>query len=183
MFWRSLIALESVWRWAQIYEVGRRSLAWQKLPLKPREEFVIGGCRPEGNSLELILIGYYEMGSLLFAAKARAGLNPRSRLDLFRVLKRLVVSKCPFTNLPTSKRGHWGEGVTAEDMKDYVWVKPTLVAEIKFTEWTSGGVLRHAEFAGIRGDKEAEEVVREIRSPKSEIRKRSEGRSTNGFED
>jgi len=144
-----------------VYEPGRRSLAWQKLPLKPKQEFVIGGYRPEAGTLELILVGFYEDGKVLFAGKARQGLNPRTRLDLFRALRPLVIAKCPFTNLPTSKRGHWGEGVTAEDMKDYVWVKPKSVAEIKFTEWTTGGVLRHAEFARVRQDKEALEVVKE----------------------
>jgi bifunctional non-homologous end joining protein LigD len=52
-----------------VYEPGRRSLAWQKLPRKPKQEFVIGGYRPEGSALELILVGYYEKNKLLFAAK------------------------------------------------------------------------------------------------------------------
>jgi len=144
-----------------VYEPGRRSLAWQKLPLKPRQEFVIGGYRPEPGGLELILVGYYEGGSLLFAGKARQGLNPAKRNQLLKILKPLAMAKCPFANLPNSRRGHWGEGVTAEDMKDYVWVKPKIVAEIKFTEWTTGDVLRHAEFAGLRDDKDPLEVVRE----------------------
>ena len=144
-----------------VYEPGRRSYAWQKLPLKPGQEFVIGGYRPAGGSLELLLVGFYEKGSLLFAGKARQGLNPGNRRQLLKVLKPLATGKCPFTNLPTGRRGHWGEGVAAEDMENYIWVKPRVVAGVKFTEWTSGGVLRHAEFAGLRDDKPPDEVVRE----------------------
>jgi bifunctional non-homologous end joining protein LigD len=54
-----------------------------------------------------------------------------------------------------------GEGVTAEGMKDYVWPKPEIVAEIKFTEWTTGSVLRHPEFIDLRDDIPAKEVFRE----------------------
>lgn len=64
-------------------------------------------------------------------------------------------------DLPTSKAGHWGEGVTAEEMGDYTWVQPQAVADIKFAEWTVGEVLRHAEFAGLRDDKDPKEVMRE----------------------
>jgi bifunctional non-homologous end joining protein LigD len=73
----------------------------------------------------------------------------------------LAVQKCPFADLPTSRSGHWGEGVIAEEMGDYVWLKPKVVAEIKFAEWTSGGVLRHAEFVSLRDDKDPKEIVRE----------------------
>jgi bifunctional non-homologous end joining protein LigD len=133
------------------YEAGRRSLAWQKLPLKPKEEFVIGGYRPERGTLELIVVGFYERGKLLFAGKVSGGLNPGVRRKLLSVLKPLSSGRCPFVNLPSSGKGHFGEGVTAEEMGDYVWVKPEVVAEIRFTEWTSGGVLRHAEFVGLEG--------------------------------
>jgi bifunctional non-homologous end joining protein LigD len=149
-----------------IYEPGRRSPNWQKLPLKPKQEFVIGGYRPEAASLDLILVGYYdEKTNLLFAGKVRQGLNPKIRKDLLKILKPLTTAKCPFINLPTGKTGHWGEGVTAEDMANYIWVKPQLVAEIKFTEWTSGNVLRHAEYAGLRDDKEPLEVIKELSPP------------------
>jgi bifunctional non-homologous end joining protein LigD len=144
-----------------IYQSGRRSLAWQKLPLKPKQEFVIGGYRPEGGNLELILVGHYEKGTLLFAGKVRQALNPRKRKDLLTILKPLATPQCPFANLPSSGTGHWGEGVTAEDMGNYVWVKPQLVAQVKFTEWTTGGVLRHAEFGGLRDEKTPDEVIRE----------------------
>jgi bifunctional non-homologous end joining protein LigD len=130
-----------------VYEPGRRSLAWQKLPLKPKQELVIGGYRPQGNALELILVGYY--------------MDPSTRRKLLTILKPLSTARCPFANLPSSHTGHWGEGITAEDMKDYIWLKPEIVAEIKFTEWTSGSVLRHPEFVDLRDDKSAKEVSKE----------------------
>jgi bifunctional non-homologous end joining protein LigD len=76
-------------------------------------------------------------------------------------LKPLATPNCPFANLPSAKTGHWGEGVTAEDMKNYVWLKPEIVAEIKFTEWTTGSVQRHPEFIDLRDDKSPKEVIRE----------------------
>jgi ATP-dependent DNA ligase len=65
-----------------------------------------------------------------------------------------------FVNLPG--RRQFGEGITAEEMDDYAWVRPTVVADVKFTEWTGGGVLRHPEFVALREDKEPREVVREL---------------------
>ena len=73
----------------------------------------------------------------------------------------MKIDKCPFADLPTGKTGHWGEGVTEEDMKVLKWVKPMLVAEIAFTEWTRDGHLRHSAFVGMRTDKDARSVVRE----------------------
>ncbi len=143
------------------YEPGNRSKQWLKLPLKPNQDFVIGAFRPEGKRLELLLVGYFENHQLLFAGKVHQGLNPANRRALLKVLQPLAVEKCPFANLPTSKRGPWGEGVTAEEMGDYVWLRPETVAEIKFAEWTKGGVLRHAEFARVRDDKDPQEVTRE----------------------
>jgi bifunctional non-homologous end joining protein LigD len=64
-------------------------------------------------------------------------------------LKPLATGKCPFANLPTTKSGHWREGVTADEMGDYIWLRPEIEAEIKFAEWTKGGVLRHAEFVTL----------------------------------
>jgi len=122
---------------------------------------VVGGYRPEGSNLELVLVGYYEKKEFLFAGKVRNGLNPATRRKILTILRPLSTAQCPFANLPSSRTGHWGEGVTAEDMKDYVWLKPEVVAEIKFTEWTAGGVLRHAEFIYLRDDKSPQEVSRE----------------------
>jgi DNA ligase D-like protein (predicted ligase) len=143
------------------YKPGQRTDLWLKLPLKPSQDFVIGGFRMDGKRLELLLVGRFENDRLLFAGKVHQGLNPANRRALLRVLQPLQAEKCPFANLPTSKSGHWGEGVTAEEMGDYIWLRPEMVAEIRFAEWTTGGVLRHAEFAGLRDDKKPTEALNE----------------------
>ena len=143
------------------YEAGKRSGVWQKFKVQLRQEFVIGGYKPENRNFQSIVVGYYENRKLRFAARVRAGFTTTQRAALFELLRPLKVEKCPFTDLPSSRTGHWGEGVTVEDMKILKWVKPTLVAEIAFTEWTRDGNLRHSAFVGLRTDKDARDVVRE----------------------
>jgi bifunctional non-homologous end joining protein LigD len=143
------------------YESGKRSGVWQKFKLQQRQEFVIGGYKPENNNFQSIVVGYYEKKKLRFAARVRAGFTAAQRAALFELLRPLKTETCRFADLPSGKSGHWGEGVTAEDMKALRWVKPRLVAEIAFTEWTRDGHLRHSAFAGLRTDKDARSVVRE----------------------
>lgn len=143
------------------YEGGKRSGVWQKFKVQLRQEFVIGGYKPENRNFQSIVVGYYENKKLRFAARVRAGFTAAQRAALFEILHPLKVEKCPFTDLPSSRTGHWGEGVTVQDMKVLKWVKPTLVAEIAFTEWTRDGNLRHSAFVGLRTDKDARAVVRE----------------------
>ncbi len=143
------------------YEPGKRSGAWQKFKVQHRQEFVIGGYKPENRTFQSIVVGYYENKKLRFGGRVRSGFTAAQRAVVFELLEPLKVEKCPFADLPTGKTGHWGEGVTEEDMKVLKWVKPTLVAEIAFTEWTREGHLRHSAFVGMRTDKEARSVVRE----------------------
>jgi bifunctional non-homologous end joining protein LigD len=89
-------------------------------------------------------------------------LNPRNRRELAALLDPLSSDVCPFANLPNSKKSHWGEGITADQMNEHQWVVPAIVAQISFVEWTRGGSLRHGEFKGLRTDKEPGDVVREI---------------------
>ena len=70
-----------------------------------------------------------------------------------------IIDTCPFAGLPEKKRTQWA--LTKEGMKNFVWLKPELVAQIEFTEWTPDGHLRHSKFVGLRNDKETTEVVRE----------------------
>jgi bifunctional non-homologous end joining protein LigD len=97
----------------------------------------------------------------MFAGKVRQGFNPALRTTLFKKLKPLLTSRCSFHNLPTSKKSHFGEGISSDDMKKLRWLRPKLVAQVRFTEWTSYGLLRHATFVGLRPDKEPGEVRRE----------------------
>jgi bifunctional non-homologous end joining protein LigD len=143
------------------YEPGKRTGAWQKFKVKLRQEFVIGGYKPEHRNFQSIVVGYYENTKLRFAARVRAGFTAARRAALFELLRPLKTDECPFTDLPSERTGHWGEGVTEEDMKILKWVKPTLVAEIAFTEWTRDGNLRHSTFIGLRTDKDVRKVVRE----------------------
>src|SRR6185503_10157601 len=143
------------------YEPGKRTGAWQKFKLQHRQEFVIGGYKPENRTFQSLVVGYYDNDILKFAARVRAGFTAAQRAAVFGRLKPLAAARCPFGDLPTGKTSHWGEGVTEEDMKKLRWVRPKLVAEIAFTEWTRDGHLRHSRFIGMRDDKDPKEVVRE----------------------
>ena len=144
------------------YESGKRSGAWQKFKVNNEQEFVIGGYRPDGKNFDALLAGYYQGKELFFAGKIKAGFTPALRASLWRRIQQAPpLTQCPFANLPNSKKGHWGEGITADDMADFRWLKPKLVAQIAFTEWTRDGSLRHSKFVALREDKDPKEVFRE----------------------
>ena len=81
-------------------------------------------------------MGFYRGKELIYAARVRGGLVPATRREVFERLKRLKTPKCPFVNLPELVAGRWGQGLTAAKMETCVWVRPELVAEIQFLEWT-----------------------------------------------
>jgi bifunctional non-homologous end joining protein LigD len=143
------------------YTPGDRNTAWVKLKLDRQQELVIGGYRPGPNGLDALLVGYYDGKQLRFAGKVRAGFTPHVRRDVFTRLEPLHADRCPFVDLPNSRTSHWGGGVTAEQMAEMRWLKPKLVAQIRFVEWTADGHLRHAAFLGLRTDKNASRVRRE----------------------
>jgi bifunctional non-homologous end joining protein LigD len=148
-------------RRSSLYDAGQRSDAWVKLKLDKQQEFVVGGYRPGAHGVDALLVGYYDGRQLKFAGKVRAGFTPHVRREVFEALRPLHASKCPFTDLPNAKTSHWGGGVTAEQMGEMQWVKPALVAQIRFVEWTADHHLRHAAFLGVRTDKRAAQVSRE----------------------
>jgi bifunctional non-homologous end joining protein LigD len=144
------------------YRPGQRTDAWVKVKFTPRQEFVIGGYKQNGRSIESVVVGYYEGRRLLFAAQVRNGFTPHLRAELRARLTPLSIARCPFANLPNSVgRSQWGSGITAEDMTKFQWVKPQEVVDVAFVEWTLDRVLRHPRFIGFRTDKRARDVHRE----------------------
>ena len=146
------------------YEAGQRSGAWIKLKLHHEQEMVIGGfTEPEGSRQHFgsLLIGYYEKGKLLCAGKVGTGFNEALLGSLRKTFEPLDTAVCPFQNLPEKKSGRYGAGITASETKRCHWLKPQLVCQVKFSEWTRDGKLRQPVFLGLREDKPAAEVVRE----------------------
>jgi bifunctional non-homologous end joining protein LigD len=143
------------------YEPGKRTDAWVKVKFSPRQEFVVGGFKPNDADFDSLLVGYFDDGRLRFAGKVRAGFTPHLRRTVFERIGPLRTRRCPFMNLPRGKTSHWGEGITADEMGTLQWVKPTQVVEVSFTEFTRDGHLRHAAFVGVRTDKSARDVRRE----------------------
>ena len=145
-------------RKASLYVPGDGSEDWQKLKLENQQEFVIGGYRPGSNGVDALLVGYYDDSGLRFAGKVRAGFVPPLRREVFKALKPHHVDDCPFADLPNPKSSRWRGGVTAGEMREMQWVRPELVTQVRFVEWTAEGRLRHAAFLGLRSDEAAEEV-------------------------
>ncbi len=145
-----------------VYLPGERTDAWVKVKFSPRQEFVIGGYKPSASNFDSLLVGYFDKRRLLFAGRVRAGFTPHMRAEVMRRIADQPITRCPFVNLPNSTgKSHWGEGITAEDMKTLRWVKPAAVVEIGFVEWTAEGLLRHSTFVGLRDDKRPSAVHRE----------------------
>src|SRR5690606_29986637 len=146
-----------------IYVSGDRSTAWQKMRVGLGQEFVVGGYSPGPRGFDSLLVGYYQGRSLMFAGKVRAGFTPAVRTALWKHLQEEQCSECPFANLPDARtKGRWGEGVTPADMVKLRWLRPRHVVQIGFVEWTQHGRLRHATYRGLRPDKKARDVKREV---------------------
>src|SRR5688572_11716755 len=124
------------------------------------QEFVIGGYTV-GNPFDALVFGYYAGKELVYAARTRSGFTPASRATLFRKFRGLEITECPFVNLPELRSGRWGQGLTTEKMKDCRWLKPVLVGQFEFLEWTADNHLRHSRFAGLREDRSPLEVIKE----------------------
>jgi bifunctional non-homologous end joining protein LigD len=131
------------------YKSGRGG-DWVKVKCVRRQEFVIAGWLPSeatGRDLRSILVGYYDMGRLIYAGKVGTGFSDKSGRDLVRRLKKIDRKDMPFVEVPR------------KDRKGACWVAPELTAEVTFTTWTRDGVLRHPSFKGVREDKDPREVT------------------------
>jgi len=81
--------------------------------------------------------------------------------SLFAKFKGLAIPNCPFANLPDTRPSRFGRELDAEAMEKAVWLKPELVAQIEFVDWTEADRLRHSRFVGLREDKKADDVTKE----------------------
>lgn len=144
--WEGVIAKN-----AESLYVSGRSRDWLKFKCVNEQEFVIGGYTdPKGSRVGFgaLLVGYYDHGKLAYAGKVGTGFDRATLERLGGQLAKLETKDNPFS------RGN-------PPRRDAHWVRPKLVAQIGFTEWTTEGKLRHPRFLGLRFDKKPEEVVRE----------------------
>jgi bifunctional non-homologous end joining protein LigD len=135
------------------YEPGKRTKSWLKLKIEFREEFVVGGYTEPRNSREKIgalLLGYFDGDRFIYVGATGGGFTRQSLNDMYKRLKPLERKTSPFEETPkTSEKAHW--------------VKPEVVVEVKFNEWTADRRLRQPIFVGVRDDKAAKDV--EIEPP------------------
>jgi bifunctional non-homologous end joining protein LigD len=144
-----------------LYQPGRRTGAWVKYRISQGQEFVIGGYFPGPHGFDSVIVGYYSGKDLMYVARTRNGFVPASRQSLFEKLRPLTAPDCPFVNLPETQPSRFGRELDAETMKKAVWLRPELVAQIDFLEWTGADRLRHSKFVRLREDKLAQDVVKE----------------------
>jgi bifunctional non-homologous end joining protein LigD len=131
-----------------VYEPGIRSTDWRKLKVRGESEFVIGGYTPpQGSRAEFgaLLVGMFDGPKLRFTGKVGTGYTHEALRDVGAKLRRLRSDRPPFEPAPR--------------MKDATWVRPELVAQIAYAEWTADGKLRQPAFLGLRTDKRPEEVT------------------------
>ncbi len=148
--WEGIIAK----RIDSTYEPGVRSRSWLKLKIEFRQEFVIGGFTEPRNSRQHIgalLLGYFDHGRFIYVGHTGGGFTSAGLAEMYRRLKPVEQATSPFEEVPkTNERAHW--------------VRPKIVVEVKFSEWTADGKLRQPIYLGVRDDKKPEEVGREGRS-------------------
>lgn len=137
---------------AESFYESTRSRNWLKIKCIKRQEFVIAGytLSDKGIPFSSLILGFYEKGKLIYAGRAGTGYTNAMRIELRKILDRMVVKKRPFEVIPKDP-----------GLRKAVWTEPKLVGEVAFTEWTDEGVIRHPSFQGLREDKKPHEVVRE----------------------
>jgi bifunctional non-homologous end joining protein LigD len=130
----------------------KRTKDWLKVKCSNSQEMIVCGyTQPKGNRdyFGALLLGYYDKNKVLqFAGHVGTGFTEATLKKVYTQLQKLKTKKCSFPAVPT-------------EAKKAVWVKPQMVVEVAFTEWTDDGMLRHPSFKGIRKDKAASAVRRE----------------------
>ena len=145
--WEGLIAKHAL----SLYKSGKRSPDWRKLKILREQEFVVGGWtepRQMRAYFGALLLGVYEGKDLVYVGHSGTGFTERELARVMKRLEPLETNECPFRSRPkTNERPHW--------------VRPELVVQIRFTEWTADAKLRHPVYLGLRDDKKPTGVTRE----------------------
>ena len=145
------------------YQAAERSRNWLKIKRVLSQEFVIAGYTAgEGERAKTfgaVLLGYYDDGVLTYAGRAGSGFTQQTLLDMLEAMQPLRVDDCPFSAPPPDV-----------DPKLATWLKPELVAQVKFSQWTADSIMRAPVFLGLRGDVPARTVVRESPEPVASIK-------------
>ena len=159
------LGLEGIFakRSKSIYTPGYRSKDWLKIKTEKRQEFVIGGYTKNENTSKLfsaILVGLYENGKFHFVTPVGTGFNTATQKDILEKLRPDETKTCPFVEEPEyNKPSRFRPNPPKAKV---TWVKPKLVAEVSYRELTKDGAVRHPSFKGLREDKRAQEVTREV---------------------
>jgi bifunctional non-homologous end joining protein LigD len=145
--WEGLIAKDA----RSPYHSGRRSPAWRKIKLLNEQEFVVGGWtepRQTRQYFGALLLGVFEDDALRYVGHTGTGFDQKELARVSKLLKAREIPRSPFAErMRTNEPAHW--------------VRPELVAQVRFTEWTADRKLRHPVYLGLRDDKRAAEVIRE----------------------
>ncbi len=142
-------------KYGQSHYEHRRSREWLKIKTSLRQEAIICGFTAPQKSRKhfgALILGVYQDKKLIPIGRVGTGFSERILKDIHETLVPLIVKKCPFVNPPD------------KSLADVTWVRPKLICEINFTEWTDEGSMRHPSFVGLRTDKNAKKVVRELPS-------------------
>lgn len=154
-----------------VYSPGERSREWLKIKTGKRHEVVIGGyTRNEGSSklFSSLLVGVFENGKLQYTGKIGTGFTAAMQKEMMKLFTPLETSKPPFTAIPDVNKPSRFRPDPPHAIA--TWLKPQLVCEVSYTEVTNDGVMRHPSFEGMREDKKAKEVKREVAVPAEAVK-------------
>ncbi|SES21850.1 DNA ligase D [Pedobacter rhizosphaerae] len=153
-----------------LYSPNLRSKEWLKIKISKRQEVVIAGFTKNEDTAKYfssLLLGVYENKSLQYVGKVGTGFSDKTQKEMMEQFKSLIVDKSPFKEIPdVNKASRFRPNPPKAKA---TWLKPELVCEVAFTEVTDDGVFRHPSFKGMREDKKAKDVIRELSKPKEEM--------------
>ena len=151
-----------------IYLPDKRTEDWLKVKVVRRQEVIICGFTQPRNTRKYfgaLLLGVYSDGELIYVGHTGSGFNTKSLGAIYNKLQKLVIDKCPFKKCPKGNM-------------PVTWIKPQLVCEIKFTEWTKETIARHPIFMGLRSDKKAKDVIIEKETAMAKVVKGEKEKTT-----